>query len=156
MKLSKHFHLDEFLVSETARRKGLSLGIPPQGIIARLQFLVDNCLEPLRLEVKRPIVITSGWRPDWLNKMVGGSASSQHMHGEAVDFIIPGLTTHEVCIKMMELDLQGKLQFDQLIHEFPPQGWVHVSCSQHQRRGTVLTAVKQNKRTIYLKGLYNG
>jgi zinc D-Ala-D-Ala carboxypeptidase len=155
MKLTSHFHLEEFLVSETARRKGLSIPHPPPMILENLTLLARYCLEPLRLAVRKPVVIISGWRPEWLNKLVGGSANSQHMHGEAADIIIPGLSTLQVCHKIIELEQAGSLRFDQLIHEFPPNGWVHVSFSTETTRRNVLTAVKQNKRTIYLGGLYN-
>jgi len=152
-RLSPHFTLDEFLVSSTAARKGLQIGMPSPEIILNMTTLCLQVLEPLRASVRRPIVVTSGYRPEWLNKMIGGSPTSDHMTGSAVDFIVPGMTTYEVCQRMLELNLPYK----QLIHEFPPQGWIHVSYIRGQlvQKTELLTAVKNNKRTLYLRGLYN-
>ena len=33
--------------------------------------------------------ITSGWRPSWLNKQVGGSSTSKHLFAQAIDVADP-------------------------------------------------------------------
>jgi hypothetical protein len=153
LRLSPHFTLDEFLVSATAARKGLKIGTPAPEVIQNLETLCNTVLEPLRREVRKPIVIISGYRPEWLNKLVGGSPTSDHMFGRAADFTIPGLSTFQVCSRILEYGLP----FKQMIHEFPPEGWVHISYVRGQlvQKMELLTAVKQNRRTLYLKGLYN-
>ena len=42
-------------------------------------------LEDLRTHWGRPVVITSGYRCEERNKIVGGSVNSLHRHGQAVD-----------------------------------------------------------------------
>lgn len=42
-------------------------------------------LEDLRTHWGRPVVITSGYRCEEHNKIVGGSPGSLHRHGQAVD-----------------------------------------------------------------------
>lgn len=149
MNLSPHFTEDELTVSAAAARAGKKVVIPDDVRPALVQ-LCSTILEPLRVLVGRPVVILSGYRPPWLNKMVGGSPKSQHMAGEAADLIVPGLSNIEVCARILEADLP----FDQLILEFPPQGWVHVSVSGHRwRRGEALTATKVKGKTVYTKGI---
>lgn len=82
--LSKHFTLDELTKSATAIRLGID-NIPNETELKNLQDLVDNILEPLRHHYGRPIIITSGFRCEKLNKAVGGSKTSQHRFGQAAD-----------------------------------------------------------------------
>ncbi len=82
--LSKHFTLDELTKSATAQRKNID-NTPNEQELENLQALVDNILEPLRVHYGRPIIITSGYRCEKLNKAVGGSSTSQHRFGQAAD-----------------------------------------------------------------------
>lgn len=145
MNLSKHFTLDEFCHSAMAARMG-KVVIVPGMLIPRLRDLCENVLEPLRVGLRKPVVILSGYRPPWLNSAVGGSRASQHMKGEAVDILVPGMKPIQVCQKVIDLGLP----FDQIILEFDQ--WTHLSY-RPEPRGSVLTAVKQDGRTRYLPGL---
>ena len=98
-------------------------------------------------------VINSGYRGEALNKAVGGSSTSQHCKGEAVDIECPGTPNYDVA-KWIE----DNLDFDQLILEFytpgvPDSGWVHVSYKSEGNRKSVLTAMKENGKTVYKSGL---
>jgi hypothetical protein len=98
-------------------------------------------------------VINSGYRGEALNKAVGGSSTSQHCKGEAVDIECPGTPNYDV-VKWIE----DNLDFDQLILEFytpgvPDSGWVHVSYKSEGNRKSVLTAMKENGKTVYKPGL---
>ena len=84
MNLSKHFTLDEMLKSPTAQRLGID-NTPNAEQLENLRDLVEYILEPLRIHYGRPIIVTSGFRCAKLNKAVGGSSTSQHVKGEAVD-----------------------------------------------------------------------
>ena len=86
--LSKNFTLNEFLRSETAERDERlrrEQQRPPEHIVANLQYLVDAALQPIRSDMGFPIRITSGYRCPTVNKLVGGSGTSQHCLGEAAD-----------------------------------------------------------------------
>lgn len=122
MRLGRHFLLREFLRSQTAARAGRTLVNPPDVIIGNLTRLVTEVLDPLREATGGPITVLSGWRPDWLNKMVGGSLTSDHLAGRAAD-IVAGVSNQALCELIRELNLPVK----QCILEFPPHGWVHVS-----------------------------
>ena len=84
MQLSEHFHLGEFVRSDTAARLGIR-NVPPPEASRRLHMLALRVLEPLRKAVGAPIHVSSGYRSAALNDAIGGSPTSQHIRGEAVD-----------------------------------------------------------------------
>lgn len=121
MNLSPHFTLDEFTRSQTAERMGRPIVVAPDSEEFRnLQYLCMTLLEPLR-EALGPVVISSGYRPGWLNAAVGGSSRSDHLTGLAADIIVPGRTPMEVAQAVNAMNLGYK----QLINEFGR--WVHIS-----------------------------
>ena len=88
--LSPHFKLNEFTKSRTARQHGID-NTPPPEAVENLRALCAHTLEPLREEIKLPVVITSGYRCKALNERITHhSATSQHMQGEAADFVVQG------------------------------------------------------------------
>lgn len=145
MNLSKHFTLDELIKSPTAQRKNIK-NIPNAEELENLQRLVDNILEPLRQHYGRPIIITSGYRCEKLNKLVGGSATSQHRLGQAAD--IRSVSDH-ICDNKEIFDMiqEMNLPFDQLIDEYD-YDWVHVSFGPKMRH-QVLHAKKVGEKTVY-------
>ena len=107
MPLSKNFIIGEFLRSNTAERdenlKSEQYG-PPDEIVNSLKYLVETALQPIRSKLEFPIRINSGYRSPLLNKLVGGSATSQHCTGEAADCELsprfltdPGTPTKDIC-----------------------------------------------------------
>jgi len=72
MKLTENFHLDEFLVSETAERMGID-NDPPDDVIDNLRGLASTLEEVRKVLGNRPITITSGYRSPNLNRAVNGS-----------------------------------------------------------------------------------
>lgn len=143
MNLSPHFTLDEMTVSQEAVRSGLK-NEPDALQVEALGLLCVNVLEPLRARVKRPIVVSSGFRSKTVNARIGGSATSQHCRGEAADIIVPGMDTADV----VDLIRAMRLPFDQVIDEFAR--WVHVSHSRTGgNRGNVLMAWRSGGKTEY-------
>lgn len=146
MKLSKNFELWELLVSQQAVRMGIKNDPTPEHI-ENLKSLVTDLLQPLRDLTGRVMVISSGYRSPELNRIVGGSLTSQHSKGQAVDFMFSGLSAYNGCQAVID----SGLAFDQLIYEGT---WIHVSYDKKVNRKQVLTAVfKPNQRTTYLPGL---
>ena len=146
--LSAHFSLDEFLVSQTAARLGRAIE-PTASDIRNLTRLCETVLEPLRIDLRLPIQITSGLRPPWLNQAIGGSTSSAHMDGRAADIRVQGMKPIDVCRRVVAIGLP----IDQVIHEFG--SWTHVgiaaegSTPRNQQR----TARVVNGRTVYELGV---
>lgn len=146
----KYFTLDELTASNTARRKGID-NTPTEKIVENLQALVDNVLDPLRLEWGRPVIVTSGYRCPKLNKAVGGASNSAHLYGQAAD--IRTVSDHrDGNMKLLKCLIDAKLPFDKLIAEYVDSkgrpDWIHVSFSP-LKRGIMLTC--RNGR--YTKGI---
>ena len=151
MRLSKNFTLSEFTKSQTALRQGID-NTPEGEHLEAAKELFENVVQPVR-DNFGVTVINSGYRGEELNKAVGGSSRSQHCKGEAVDIECPGTSNYEVA-KWIE----DNLDFDQLILEFytpgiPDSGWVHVSYKTEDNRKSVLTAMKEDGKTVYKTGL---
>lgn len=123
-KLSPHFTLFEMVRSGTAIDNCI-VNHPTATRVEALRQLCINVLEPLREEFG-PIVISSGFRNDQLNILVGGVPGSQHTRGEAVDIVV---NTKQRALAMAKF-LEDNTDFDQLIFEpigtHTPQ-WLHVS-----------------------------
>jgi hypothetical protein len=152
MKLSEHLDLSEVVRSESAKRKGIS-NMPTAEHIANFKLLAEKVFEPIRQNFRCPIHISSGYRSKELNAAIGGSLTSQHCSGEAIDIDMDG-TPNGVTNRMVFDFIKDKLEFDQLIYEFGDAqnpDWVHVSYeSTGKQRKQILKAVRVNGKTSYI------
>ena len=151
VRLSENFTLQEFTKSQTAIRKGLD-NTPAEAHIENAKELFANVVQKVR-DNFGVTIINSGYRGPDLNYAIGGSNTSQHTRGQAVDIECPGTPNYDVAKWIEE-----NLEFDQLILEFytpgiPDSGWVHVSYNTEDNRKSVLTAMKENGKTIYKPNL---
>lgn len=87
-RLSANFLVEEFAVSASHPRLVEPV---PSHLIERVRLLATTVCQPIRDAIRQPIRITSGFRPRPLNAAVGGSATSQHLVGEAADLTFAGL-----------------------------------------------------------------
>ena len=153
MKLSEHLDLSEVTRSESAKRKGIS-NMPTESHIANFKLLAENVFEPIRKHFRCPIIISSGYRSKELNAAIGGSLTSQHCQGEAIDIDMDG-TPNGVTNRMVFDYIKDNLVFDQLIYEFGDANnpdWVHVSYeSTGTQRKQILRATRSNGKTVYSK-----
>jgi hypothetical protein len=149
MQLSENLSLAEVIRSETAKRKGVS-NMPTPEHIANFKKLAENIFQPIRKHFGKPIHISSGYRSDALNKAIGGSKTSQHCKGEAIDIDMDGTAITNAQIFNY---IKDNLNFDQLIWEFGTASnpdWVHVSYnSTGKQRKQILKALKVNGKTSY-------
>jgi zinc D-Ala-D-Ala carboxypeptidase len=143
MHLSKHVTVEEFEQSNTATRKGINNKMSNEQTNNASRLCI-NVFEPLREALgNKPIQISSGFRSIALNKRIGGSSTSQHCKGEAMDLKIDSKGFFYI---------KDNLNFDQLIWEFgttDQPSWVHVSHSTNNRK-QVLRAIKSGGKTKYL------
>ena len=145
MKLSEHLDLSEIIRSDSAKRNGIS-NMPTQEHIENFKILATKVFEPIREHFGVPIRISSGYRSAELNKCIGGSATSQHSTGEAIDIDQDGTT---ITNKQVFDYIKDNLAFDQLINEFN-YAWVHVSYKANgKQRGEILEAYKVGPVTKY-------
>lgn len=132
IQLSQHFRLGELIQSQTAERRGID-NYPNKPAIDNLRLTCKFILEPVRLHFNVPFSPNSGYRCPKLNQAVGGSKTSQHVIGQAVDFTVPG-----VKLPVLYEWIKDNLEFDQLILEFYNStrgtGWIHCSYRARNNR----------------------
>ncbi len=148
-KISKHISYKEATFSQTAIRKDID-NTPNEEVLKRMKTVAENIFEPLRAHVGGPIKINSFYRSIMLNTAIGGSKSSQHTRGEAIDI---DDTLGCMSNKDMFTFIKDELDFDQLIWEFGDDenpAWVHVSyVSPENNRRRILKASKVSGKTTY-------
>ena len=155
-KITPHFTLTELTHSATGVRKGLK-NIPTAAELENIKHTAEQ-LEKIRTFVGAPIVVTSCFRSEAVNKAVGGSATSAHRFGLAADISAPKFgNSVALARKLLAMRDAGQLAFDQLILEYPgqPSSWVHIGFVRNgKQRNQVLTAKRLNNgKTQYNKGL---
>lgn len=152
MQLSKHLSLAEVTRSDSAKRNGIS-NEPTPAHLENFKLLAEKVFEPIREHFKVPIHISSGYRSAALNKKIGGSLTSQHCSGEAIDIDMDGSASGVTNAQVFNY-IKDNLNFDQLIWEFGTSSnpdWVHVSYeSTGKQRKQILKAVKAGGATKYL------
>lgn len=134
MRLTEHFSLAELCHSQTADRLDLD-NTPPDDVMPYLMATARG-LEAIRLILRCPVVVSSGYRSPDVNAAVGGSRTSQHVKGQAADITVPGFGSPS---QVMAAILRSDVVFDQCILEFasprdPSRGWVHVSFADRPRK----------------------
>lgn len=117
LQLSPHFWLSEFLQSETATRECIA-NVPTPAVVAHLQLLCTQFLEPVRNQVGT-LHVNSGFRGPKLNAAVKSKPTSAHPYGFGVDLVsLNGLTRKQLVDKI----IAAKVKFDQVLFEGT---WVH-------------------------------
>ena len=134
MHLSEHFQLGELCKTNVKTADG---NIPSHVAIENLKNLCENWLEDLRYshntlygDSDEPIIITSGYRSAEVNKRVGGSPTSNHLTGCAVDIRCYGIE-QAIRYASILLDIADgtKRDYDELLIERSPKGnyWIHFA-----------------------------
>ena len=134
MHLSEHYTLGEVTKTSVKTADG---NIPSRVAIENLKNLCENWLEDLRYshntlygEKDEPIIITSGYRSAEVNKAVGGSPTSNHLTGCAVDIRCEGF---EQALRyaniLLDISDGTKRDYDELFIERSKQGryWIHFA-----------------------------
>lgn len=123
VRLSAHYMINEFIVSQEATRHGIN-NDPSSQVIDNLRWTAEN-LELVWLTLGKPVLIVSsgGYRSPTLNARIGGSQSSDHMFGLAADVIAPRYgSPYSVADAIKN---SPAIKFHQLILEY--DAWVHIS-----------------------------
>ena len=151
--IGRHFKLKHLIYSNTAKNNSINNfpGVdnsPSQTeVVENLRSLMEIVVDPI-VDIYPDLIITSGYRCITLNCRLGGSNTSQHVFGQAVDIQIPGLATADV-YNYIYYQVTG---WDQLIWEYPERGgssWVHVSYSSRNRRKTTLASRSSTYHNLY-------
>ena len=108
--------------------------------VSAMRELAQHVLEPLRQRFG-PIVISSGFRSQQVNLLVGGAIGSQHLRGEAADIVVNDVARGLQLFRF----IRDHLDFDQLIWE---PTWIHISVAP--------TGQKPRRQTLKAHRLANG
>jgi len=148
-RISEHISYKEGVRSNTAIRRGID-NTPNPTQVETMKLTAEKIFEPLREWVGGPIKVNSFFRSPELNTAIGGSKTSQHCKGQAID--IDDVFGHKTNAEMFKW-IKGNLNFDQMIWEFGTDtnpNWVHISyVSDEDNRNRCLKAYKQNGKTKY-------
>ena len=131
MKITKNFSSDEFACKCCGR----------QNINENLVFQ----LQKIRGIVKKPIIITSGYRCPAHNKKIGGSPKSQHLKGNAADIVIKGYSVkqmYETALTLYKKGIGG-------IGIYPEQGFIHLDVREQPAFWVYL---KSRRKYLSLQG----
>lgn len=148
MNLSQHFTLAEATVSQEASRRGIDNSNPSDATLANA-IKTANMLERVRALLDAPITVNSWIRCPELNVALSSKSTSQHVRGEAVDFICPAFGSPlKICKKILEF--KELIRFDQLILEHT---WIHISWKADpaaKQRGEVLSLLQSGGYSLGL------
>lgn len=117
--LSEHFHFSEAIA--TSHRE--IDNTPPAALLPNFVNTAKRMETVRSLLGDRAVLVSSWYRCLQLNMIVGGSSTSDHMQGTAVDFTCPSFGTPLVICKHLTAHAV-ELGFKQLIYEHT---WVHIS-----------------------------
>ena len=135
MHLSEHFTFGEVTKSKHTE----VYNIPSHIAIENLKRVCE-WLEVLRARARTPVVINSGYRSPQLNKKVGGSSTSNHLTGCAVDIRVYGIEqAMRYAVILMDYADETKQDYDELLIERNRSGgyWLHFAVrSKDNRRKT--------------------
>jgi hypothetical protein len=147
IRLSKNLTLSEVIRSESAKRRGVS-NMPTPAHIENLKYLAEKIFQPVRDHFKVPIRISSGYRSRELNAIIGGSQTSFHSLGCALDLDNDNTS---ITNKQIFDFIRENLEYTELINEFN-YSWIHVGIVKgREKEKEVLEAKKIKNKTVYLK-----
>lgn len=136
--LSKYFTETEATHSQAAARFNVS-NVPSPEVMTTI-IATAKQMDVVRELLGHPVYVSSWYRSEAVNDIVGGSASSAHMKGCAVDFVCPRFGSPRKIAEKLKHELV--IPFDQIIVEFPNSptgGWVHISFDKKARQQVLET-----------------
>ena len=141
--ISNHISYKEAVKSRTALKKRID-NTPNCLELDRMNMVAEKCFEPVREYHKKPIGLSSFFRSKALNKAVGGSKTSHHAKGMAIDIDADlfdnGITNAEIFFY-----IKDNCEFTQLIWEYGTDdepGGVHVAYDPDNLKKQILRCTK--------------
>lgn len=135
MKEPKYFQLSEFLESETAMTLGIE-NFPSWDEVERMKKFTNEVLDVIRSHWGQPLLLSSGYRVPALNAAVGGSPTSDHQNGLAVDIKLPTWSKRklsELYHLIYEMTEQGTIEIDQVIY-YRGKKIIHIGVGERLRK----------------------
>lgn len=139
----KYFTIEELTRSSTAKSHNLS-NAPNEYEKQNLIKLIDNLLDPIREKWGKPIIVTSGFRSETLNKLVGGVSNSEHRFGMAADIKAKNPQENKQLFDLIkQMGKDGQIKFRQLIWEKGTSlnpAWLHISYNEKDNKNQIIYA----------------
>ncbi len=145
--LSVHLSLAQAIKSDTAKKHGLD-NTPSAAEKENLKQLGTNIYDKIYNKFDGNVKLTSVFRNSEVNAKVGGSSTSQHRYGQALD--IKG--TNGITNKQIFKYVKDNLDYHQIIWEFgstTEPSWVHIGYKSSGNKKINTRAVKVNGKTTY-------
>lgn len=135
--MNLNFLISELIKSDTAAKYNIN-NMPDINSLDNMLQLIVFCLQPIRDKLKRPIIITNGFRSValWTKLKEQGlnpSKTSQHLKGQAADLKVATMTQEQ----LFNFIRTSGVEFDQLIWE-KDNNCVHISYAKGHNRKEVL------------------
>lgn len=119
----KYFTIEELCKSNTAKKYKIN-NKPQQLQEQNLKTLIEEVLDQIREKFGKPINVSSGYRCEKLNKLVGGSKNSFHLKGCAADLY--GKTNEQT--KQIFKIAKELNKYSELFYENNGSSiWVHIA-----------------------------
>ena len=127
----KNFEPEDFFKSETAEKWGI-INLPKtekesRNVIDNLKVVADK-IQTIRNLLNQPITINSAYRCLELNRKIKSKDNSQHLFGQAVDFVCPEFGNPASIFTFL---IQNKIEVDQCLME---GSWIHLSIKKSGNR----------------------
>lgn len=149
-KLTEQFTLGQICVGSSGIPSGVNYGIPASEIVCNLRLLVANCIEPIKAKYPN-MNITSAWRSEAQNTKIGGSKTSDHLKGMAIDFQLKGFSRKQHYDAIIEIQKMLPA-FRQLILEYKgATTWIHIAFNVNNNLMQALTIDAAINKTLYPK-----
>ncbi len=142
--MNLNFKISELIHSDTAVKYNIN-NMPDINALDNLLDLIFYCLNPLRECLKKPVIITNGYRSYTLWKKLqemgySPAKTSQHLLGQAADLKVKGMTQEE----LFNFIRACGVEYDQLIWE-QDNNCVHISYVRGHSRHEALIRDKNFK-----------
>lgn len=135
MRTSKYFELSEFLSSETALILGIE-NLPSWEEVERMKTFAIEVLDVIREKWGQPLLVSSGFRVPLLNVAVGGTPTSDHQDGLAVDLKLISWSKRkpsELYNLIYEMTERGEIEIDQVIY-YRNKRIIHIGIGEKLRK----------------------
>lgn len=119
--ISTHFKLGEFtLMRRLKEHSEVDFNI--------LRNIIDTAIvmDKIRDHFGSPIMVTSGYRNPWYNKLIGGASNSSHLYGMGCDFVVlsgKGIINCDLVREQLK-PLMSIYEFS--MEDLPGSNWVHI------------------------------
>lgn len=131
----KNFIPEEFFKSETACERNINNTTDDQDILINLNFTASK-MQEIRNLLGEPIRISSAYRCLDLNRALGSKDTSQHIKGQACDFVCHSYGTPEQIVHYLK---KNNVEVDQCLME---GNWIHLSIKKEGNRNEFAYFIK--------------